>query len=106
MQKGQAIFREGLDTDASNCNGRCTGFVNGNNYDLIRNNPGSIEHAALYPLYWYFYRGDDLRARIDQDLAAQSNPRNEKYTLLFRKYEWIKQNIYHGVEFGNVGAPR
>jgi hypothetical protein len=106
LQKGQAIFREGLSTESSTCEGRCPGFVTDNNYDLTSNNSRSMEHTSLYPLLWYFLRGDDLRARIDQDLNAQVNPPEDKYNLLSRKYEWIKKNIFHGVEFGNDSAPR
>jgi hypothetical protein len=106
LQKGQAIFREGLSTESSACEGRCPGFVNNNNYDLTSNNSGSMEHASLYPLLWYFWRGDDLRALMNLDLDAQVNPPEDKYTLLSRKYEWIKKNIFNGVEFGNDSAPR
>ena len=75
--------------------GRCRGFTGfANNYDV-----GTRQHSFMYVLhYWYAGYGDELRTWVQDDLASGQ-------TLLQEKYEWSKQNIYHGIEFRNDAEP-
>jgi hypothetical protein len=96
LQKAYSIFTENIGTcEMTSSAGRCTGFVNagGYNYDS-----GSREHSFIYALYDYYSNGATLRVWVQDDLANGS-------TLLQRKYDWIRDNIYQGIEFDKDGAP-
>jgi|GEM_PF-1514806 len=68
--------------------GRCRGFTGiGGNYDM-----GGREHSWIYTMYYYFSNGDKIREMIADDVCAGDN-------LLERKYNWVRANIYQGVEF-------
>jgi hypothetical protein len=74
--------------------GRCRGFTGiGDNYDA-----GSRQHSFIYVAYYYIRDGDQLRTWIAQDVAAGD-------TLLQRKYNWIKNNIFRGVAFKRDALP-
>ena len=74
--------------------GRFRGFTGiANNYDA-----NSRQHSFIYVVYYYVSDGDRLRGWIEDDLATGDD-------LLQRKYEWIRTNIYNGVEFRLNNAP-
>jgi len=50
------------------------------------------EHSFLYTIYYYLVHPAEIRQYIEEDLAVG-------HTLLKRKYDWVKQNIFRGVEF-------
>ncbi|MCZ7546797.1 MAG: hypothetical protein M5R40_26220 [Anaerolineae bacterium] len=87
LQAGYDLFGEGL----SDCNTpapRCRGFTGiGGNYDAQ-----GREHSFIYTVYYYLSDGDAIRLFIQEDLAAGNN-------LLQRKYNWVRDVIFRGVEF-------
>lgn len=73
---------------------RCTGFTGiASNYDAT-----SREHSFLYVVYYYLLDGAQLRSWVDEDLDAGSD-------LLQRKYNWVKTNLFRGVEFNQNSEP-
>ena len=91
LADGYKIFSERVGT----CSGstRCRGFTGiAGNYDA-----GSLQHSFLYIIYYYFSDGDTIRTMVSDDLAAKDD-------LLQRKYNWVKQNIFRGVEFKSGNA--
>ena len=83
----------------SGCSGRCPGFILNSNYDQESTNTEDMDHAVLYPILWYFHRGDEFRQLVIDDSAVGD-------ALLSQKYEWVKTNIFRGVEFGDDLLPR
>jgi hypothetical protein len=74
--------------------GRCRGFTgHAGNYDA-----GSRQHSFIYAAYYYFSDGDQLRLWAQQDLSVGDD-------LLKRKYDWIRQYIFRGVEFKRDNEP-
>lgn len=73
---------------------RCSGFTGyAGNYDA-----SSREHSFLYTVYYYVHRGHDLRQFVDEDLGRGDS-------LLRRKYDWVKTNLFRGLEFGDAMTP-
>ncbi len=93
LQDGHSLFK----AETGSCqtaSPRCTGFTGiGGNYDV-----DGIEHSFIYVIYFYLNRGDELRTFIQEDLAKDSS-------LLLNKYDWVKNNIFNGVEFRGDGEP-
>lgn len=86
LKKGYDIFTERINT--CQAGPRCKGFTGyAGNYD----NQGR-EHSFLYAVSFYLDRPEEIRLYIQQDLAQGDN-------LLLRKYNWIRDNIFRGVEF-------
>lgn len=73
---------------------RCRGFTgHSQNYDVT-----TRQHSFMYPLLYYYARGDQLRQWVQEDLENGDD-------LLAKKYDWIKQNIFQGVEFKRDAEP-
>ena len=93
LNAGRQLFSEAT----GSCPGavpRCPGFTGHvGNYD----NDG-VEHSFMYTVYYYLTRGDELRQFIADDLSTGND-------LLQRKYNWIKQNIFKGIEYRNDLEP-
>ncbi len=94
LTAGRQLFSE----ETGSCTGmpspRCTGFTGyGGNYDN-----GGVEHSFMYTIFYYLTKGDELRQFIVADLATGSD-------LLQRKYNWIKENIFRGIEYRNNLEP-
>ncbi len=94
LKEGDTLFGKGVRGDRK-CDygtapgGRCRGFTGiASNYDV-----GTRQHSFIYAVYYYFSDGDQLRRWVKEDTKAGS-------ILLQRKYEWIKKNLFKGVEFG------
>ena len=89
LEEADALFRESLggcgDTD------RCPGFIA--TYDAT-----SAQHSMIYAWWWYATNGDVMRELIEEDLDDGND-------LLQRKYDWLRTNIYGGVEFDDEGFP-
>jgi len=78
----------------ADADGRCRGFTGAsNNYDVK-----TRQHSWIYPLLGYFKDGSHLRTQVQDDLAA-GDP------LLCEKYDWIRDRIFHGVQFDRDAAP-
>lgn len=93
LNEGRLIFSESL-TACNTPSPRCTGFTGiGGNYDA-----GGVEHSFMYVIYYYLIDGDLLRSFIAEDLLIGNN-------LLQRKYNWIKNNIFRGIEYRDKGEP-
>lgn len=95
LQQGAAIFNEAI---GSNCDpDRCPGFLTPNPPET-----DGPEGAFVMALYAYEY-GSGIRSWAQFDL--QSKPCND---LLARKYNWLKDNIFHGYENYSmfVGPPQ
>ncbi|MBZ0112032.1 MAG: hypothetical protein K8J08_06205 [Thermoanaerobaculia bacterium] len=60
-------------------------------------NCDGIQHSFIYTMFFYFSDGDQLRTFIQQDQANGTS--QERRTLLQRKYDWVRTNIFRGVEF-------
>lgn len=92
LEEGYDLFGDiGPCADLSN---RCAGFTGiSNNYDRT-----GREHSFMYTIYYYVDRGDEIRQFIQEDLAVGDN-------LLQRKYNWVKENIFRGLEFRNSVEP-
>lgn len=87
LQKAYNIFSENLSPCVAEPT-RKTGFLGyAGNYDCT-----GREHSFLYSLQYYFFKADEFRRFRDEDVASGND-------LLKRKYDWIKLNIYKGVEF-------
>jgi hypothetical protein len=87
-----------FDRRTSTCSavaGRCPGFldVGGTNYDST-----GREHSFLYAVDYYLTDGDLFRVYAAADLAAGDS-------LLRDKYEWIRWNIFRGIEFRGLLEP-
>jgi hypothetical protein len=94
LEEADHIFGQALNDDCNpnqsndTCpNQRTPGFTRNDNYDK-----SDLQHSFIYPVYSYFFNGNNFRALVDQDLRSGS-------TLLRQKYDWIKENMYQGVEF-------
>ncbi len=93
LQAGRVLFLEDTGT-CPTASPRCTGFTGyGGNYDN-----GGVEHSFMYTMYYYLTKGDEIRALIAEDLAIGND-------LLLRKYNWIKQHIFKGIEYRNNLVP-
>jgi len=65
---------------------------------LIWYDIGTSDHAFIHMAMAYRWYGDDLRAWVAQDLANGNDQ-------LTRRYAWIKNNYFGGVEYnGRFGA--
>jgi hypothetical protein len=101
LQEAYTLFGARIEPDCTsnepddNCpDQRVAGFTGyGGNYDM-----SSRQHSVMGTLYYYFTDGDRLRRWVQEDLERGDN-------LLQRKYDWIRWNIYRGVEFGQDNAP-
>jgi hypothetical protein len=86
LQQAHTLFKEG--TSTCQAGPRCRGFTGaGGNYDAT-----GREHSFLYTIYYYLVNAAELRQYVQEDLAVGND-------LLKRKYDWVKQNIFRGVEF-------
>lgn len=76
--------------------GRSRGFVNlsGQNYDR-----GSRQHSFIGAMQLFIHDGDTMRVYIADDDA-------NGHDLLRRKYEWIRTNLFNGLEFKAGYEPR
>jgi hypothetical protein len=74
---------------------RCRGFTGvGGNYDV-----GTRQHSFMYVIFFYYFAdGGQLREWMWDDL-------DHGVTLLQEKYEWGREHIFNGVEFGLDGEP-
>lgn len=92
LEEGYDLYAESEPCeDLSN---RCTGFTGySGNYDR-----SGREHSFMYTIYYYVDRGDEIRQFIQEDIADGND-------LLQRKYNWVKENIFRGLEFRNSVEP-
>jgi hypothetical protein len=65
---------------------------------------GTYDHAFVETIVEYRWHGDDLRRLVRADLDSGNDQ-------LKRRYNWVRDHYYHGVEFngsfsshGDVGA--
>lgn len=97
IDEGRSLFSEGLGYQTGVCEpggSRCPGFTGyGGNYDS-----GSLSHSFIYTMYYYLTKGDELRQFILDDYYQGND-------LLYRKYNWIKENIFNGIEYRNELEP-
>ncbi len=97
---GYNIFGQDLDVIGrcklgSDSSGRCRGFTGiASNYDAT-----DRQHSFIYTVYYYLKDGDWLRQKVQEDLDAGVD-------LLARKYNWTRQHIFRGLEFGKDAEPR
>jgi hypothetical protein len=92
LQEARSLFGER--TGTCQAGPRCAGFTGiGGNYDA-----GGRQHSFIYTLYFYVHDGDAIRGFIDEDLEDDDD-------LLQRKYNWVRQWIFRGVEFGSALDP-
>lgn len=68
---------------------RCLGFVRNN---MDRYDTTGREHSFIYAVYYYLTDGDNMRQLIQDDIAVGDD-------LLKRRYCWVKQHIFRGMEF-------
>jgi hypothetical protein len=103
LRAGFQIFGEELfagcnsnPPDPSCLAGRARGFVNlsGQNYDR-----GSRQHSFIGAMRLYIHDGDLMRDHIADDDA-------NGHDLLRRKYEWIRTNLFNGLEFKATFEPK
>jgi hypothetical protein len=93
LHTASSIFRERTNTCAFETP-RCVGFTGyAGNYD----NQGR-EHSFLYLVLYYVQKGDTLRSYVQADEESGDD-------LLLRKYNWVRANIFRGMEFRDGGAP-
>lgn len=93
LRAGYTLFGENV--GGTSPTGRAPGFTGfGNNYDKT-----SRQHSFLYLVYYYLFDGDILRNFVSTDLASGED-------LLARKYNWVKSNLFRGVEFKSAAEPR
>jgi len=86
-REAHSLFQEGTTTSCGDMS-RCPGFTGtSDKYDMT-----GREHSFIYMVDGYINRGPQMRAYIQQDLAGGS-------TLLRRKYNWVRDVIFRGVEF-------
>lgn len=87
LNAGRSLFTEGT-ASCPQLPPRCPGFTGYvDNYDAT-----GREHSFLYTVYYYLNHPSELRSFINTDLASGND-------LLKRKYEWVRVNIFRGVEF-------
>jgi hypothetical protein len=93
------LFRDQTN-DSQNCligtaeGGRCRGFTGASgNYDV-----GDCQHSFVELVRYYTENGAQLRAFVYSDLRAGTD-------LLRRKYDWVREHIFRGVEFSTQGMP-
>ena len=92
MVEGRSLFAEKVGT-CGDPTVRCVGFAGiYENYDS-----GSLAHSFLYTVFQYVRRGETLRQYVYDDVTAGS-------TLLWRKYQWVRDHIFDGREFLDGGA--
>jgi hypothetical protein len=85
----------GVDATAPGNPGRCRGFTGyAGNYDT-----GTRQHSYMYVIMYYLWNGDLLREWIERDLDVGVD-------LLQRKYNWIRDHIFHGLEYHGNCEPR
>ncbi len=93
LQTGYTVFGVGVNRCGTTTT-RCVGFTGiANNYDAT-----SREHSFVYTVYYYLRDGAQLRAWAASDAAAGN-------TVLQRKYNWVRDNIFRGVEFNRDADP-
>ncbi|MBI4470940.1 MAG: hypothetical protein HY650_16620 [Acidobacteria bacterium] len=91
---GQRVRGDRSCTVGAASSGRCRGFTGiAGNYDV-----GTRQHSFIYTAYYYFSDGDQLRQWVQEDLQNGD-------MLLQDKYNWIKQNIFKGIEFRRDNEP-
>lgn len=93
LQEAHVIF--GIDPTYRNSKGRFIGFTD-NNHETVEE--PSRQHHFIYLLNEYFSNGDKARQWVQEDLSVGND-------LLKRKYDWIKQCIFRGVEFKKDNEP-
>jgi len=102
LQNGYTLFGEREGSCQDGTPRRCIGFTGFSynwdtrtwkNYDV-----GSRQYSFIYAVYYYFSDGDQLRQWVQEDLSHGDN-------LLKRKYDWIRQYIFRGVEFKTDNEP-
>ena len=87
LEAGRSIFTEA--TSSCPMPSRCPGFIGYADAD-------GVEHSFIYTMYFYLSRGDDIRQYLQDDLASGND-------LLQRKYNWVRDNIFRGIEYtGNL----
>ncbi len=88
LRAGRDIFAQEKWSSCKAVRPRCPGFTgHAGNYDTT-----GVEHSFIYAVYYYISKPELMREFIAADLAAGDD-------LLQRKYNWIKNNIFKGVEF-------
>jgi hypothetical protein len=87
LNKASSIFIEG--TGDVDYNRRVPGFLKAGGYNYDRT---GREHSFLYSVYYFISRSAEFRQYIQEDLAIGN-------TLLKRKYDWVKKNIFRDNEF-------
>jgi hypothetical protein len=88
LKTGRKIFAQQAPSGCIAAGPRCAGFTgHAGNYDT-----NGVEHSFIYAVHYYIAEADLLRQFIADDLATGD-------TLLQRKYQWIRANIFGGVEF-------
>jgi hypothetical protein len=99
----------GTSSDACPNAARCVGFTD-QKYEWYKpdsNNAPSRQHHFLYAVLYYIGRGDEVRQWVQQDIdgtnTAIQGKSGERF-LLQQKYNWIRWNIFKGVEFGQAGV--
>ncbi len=95
MLEAYDIFGVDASSSYKNSSGRYVGFTDVSHETEVQ---PSRQHHFIYPLSRYYSDGDTLRRWVQEDLSHGSN-------LLKRKYDWIKWNIYRGVEFKTNNEP-
>ncbi len=101
LSNGFNLFGSRINDDCSSnepddtCpNSRPAGFTGyDNNYDM-----STRQHSFIGTLYFYFVNGSQIRQQIRDDLQNGD-------TLLQQKYNWIRKNIFLGVEFTEDNMP-
>ncbi len=98
MQTGWRLFQESAGRGCprgKSPSGRCRGYTGiASNYDA-----DGRQHSMIYVVYYYLTNGDFLRGLVTEDLAADD-------TLLSRKYDWVRWNIFGGNEYTGRNVPR
>ena len=98
MQDGWRLFQQSAGNSCPrgrSTSGRCRGYTGiANNYDT-----DGRQHSMIYVVYYYLTNGDLLRQLVQEDLAAGDD-------LLDRKYDWVRDNVFGGVEYTGNNAPR
>jgi hypothetical protein len=93
LQEANRIFE--IDATYMNGKGRFVGFTD-RRYETVES--PSRQHHFIYPMIDYFSDGAKLRQWVQEDLSVGSD-------LLKRKYDWIRQYIFRGVEFKKDNEP-
>jgi hypothetical protein len=85
--------------------GRCVGFTD-RTYEVFGS--PTRQHHFLYLLIDYVLKGSVVRKWAADDLAGRNTTGlvfSWQASLLQQKYDWIRKNLYQGVEFSRDGAP-